>query len=65
MTVGLADGAARVITMGCAVGDVPVVSAPIEDWGPLDASGQSLETVRLIRDAIDGRVRLLVSSLAI
>ena len=65
MTVGLADGAARVITMGCADGDFPVVSAPVEDWGPLDAGGQSLETVRLIRDAIDGRVRLLVSSLAI
>ena len=52
-----------VITMGC--GD----SCPIypgkryEDWEVDDPAGQSLATVRRIRDDIDGRVRRLVKSL--
>ncbi|QCB96016.1 arsenate reductase ArsC [Arthrobacter sp. PAMC25564] len=52
-----------VITMGC--GD----SCPIypgkryEDWDLMDPSGQSLETVREIRDQIHTKVKTLVSSL--
>ncbi|MGO4858006.1 arsenate reductase ArsC [Arthrobacter sp. 2MCAF14] len=52
-----------VITMGC--GD----SCPIypgkryEDWDLTDPAGQSLETVRAIRDEIHDRVRTLVASL--
>ncbi len=52
-----------VITMGC--GD----SCPIypgkryEDWDLVDPSGQSLETVREIRDQIHTKVKTLVSSL--
>jgi arsenate reductase len=65
MTAGLAEGAIRVITMGCADGECPVVSAPVEDWGLPDPAGQPLSAVRAIRDEIDGRVRLLLSSLAI
>jgi len=65
MTAVLADGAARVITMGCGDGDGLALSAPVEDWGLLDAGGQSLEKARTIRDAVDHRVRALVSSLAI
>ena len=64
MTAELADGAVRVITMGCADGECPVVSAPVEDWGLPDPSGQPLETVRAIRDDIDRRVVSLVSALA-
>jgi arsenate reductase (thioredoxin) len=64
MTTDLAAGAVRVVTMGCADGECPVVSAPVEDWGLPDPAGQPLETVRAIRDDIDTRVRSLVSALA-
>ncbi|HYR49769.1 MAG TPA: arsenate reductase ArsC [Candidatus Eisenbacteria bacterium] len=63
MTADLAAGAARVVTMGCAEGECPVVSAPVEDWGLPDPAGQPLEAVRAIRDDIDQRVLLLVSAL--
>ncbi|WP_442543008.1 arsenate reductase ArsC [Arthrobacter sp. KN11-1C] len=52
-----------VITMGC--GD----SCPIypgkryEDWELTDPAGQSLETVRVIRDEIHDRIKTLVASL--
>ena len=65
MTADLADGAARVITMGCADGECPVVSAPVEDWGLPDPAGQPLATVRAIRDDIDRRVHSLLSTLAV
>jgi len=65
MTAGLAEGAIRVITMGCADGECPVVKAPVEDWGLPDPAGQPLAMVRTIRDDIDHRVRSLLSSLAI
>jgi arsenate reductase (thioredoxin) len=65
MTTELATGALRVITMGCGEGECPVVSAPVEDWGLPDPAGQPVTAVRSIRDDIDCRVRLLLSSLAI
>lgn len=52
-----------VITMGC--GD----SCPIypgkryEDWDLTDPAGQSLETVRVIRDEIQARIKTLVGSI--
>jgi arsenate reductase len=52
-----------VITMGC--GD----SCPIypgkryEDWDLTDPAGQTLETVRVIRDEIQARIKTLVGSL--
>lgn len=64
MTANLADGAVRVITMGCADGECPVVSAPVEDWGLQDPAGQPLAAVRAIRDDIDRRVQSLLASLA-
>ena len=64
MTADLAAGAVRVVTMGCADGECPVVSAPVEDWSLPDPAGQALETVRAIRDDIDRRVRSLVAALA-
>jgi arsenate reductase (thioredoxin) len=63
----LTDEAVRasdvVITMGC--GDAcPVYPAKrYEDWTLDDPAGQDLETVRRIRDEIDGRVRTLVGEL--
>jgi arsenate reductase (thioredoxin) len=52
-----------VITMGC--GDAcPIYPGKrYEDWELDDPAGQDLETVRRIRDQIDGRVRALVGEL--
>ena len=52
-----------VITMGC--GDAcPIYPGKrYEDWTLDDPAGQDLETVRGIRDEIDGRVRILVDGL--
>ena len=63
----LTDEAVRaadvVITMGC--GDAcPIYPGKrYEDWTLDDPAGQDLDTVRRIRDEIDGRVRILVDSL--
>jgi len=65
MTVELATGARLVVTMGCAEGECPVVSVPVEDWGLPDPAGQPLPAVRAIRDDIDRRVRQLLSNLKI
>ena len=63
MTPELASGAVQVVTMGCAEGECPVVGAPVEDWALPDPAGQPVAVVRRIRDDIDRRVRLLLSSL--
>jgi arsenate reductase len=65
MTAELATGARRVVTMGCAEGECPVVSVPVEDWALPDPAGQPLPAVRAIRDDIDRRVRQLLSSLQV
>lgn len=63
----LTDEAVRaadvVITMGC--GDAcPIYPGKrYEDWVADDPAGQDLETVRRIRDEIDGRVQTLISEL--
>jgi arsenate reductase (thioredoxin) len=63
----LTDDAVRaadvVITMGC--GDAcPVYPGKrYEDWTLDDPAGQELETVRRIRDEIDGRVQKLIDEL--
>jgi arsenate reductase len=52
-----------VITMGC--GDAcPIYPGKrYEDWTLDDPAGQNLDTVRRIRDEIDGRVQKLISEL--
>jgi len=52
-----------VITMGC--GDAcPIYPGKrYEDWALDDPAGQDLDTVRLIRDDLDGRIRVLVGEL--
>jgi protein-tyrosine-phosphatase len=52
-----------VITMGC--GDAcPIYPGKrYEDWEVADPAGQDLDTVRAIRDEIDGRVRVLLDQL--
>jgi arsenate reductase len=62
LTVDLAKGAVRAITMGCG-DECPVLSVPVEDWGLPDPSGQPIEVVREIRDDIDRRVRSLAAQL--
>ena len=64
LTVDLAKGAVRAITMGCG-DECPVLSVPVEDWALPDPSGQPLEVVREIRDDIDRRVLSLASQLRI
>jgi len=53
-----------VITMGC--GDAcPIYPGKrYEDWDLEDPAGKDLETVRRIRDEIDGRVRALIGQLS-
>jgi arsenate reductase len=53
-----------VITMGC--GDAcPIYPGKrYEDWDLEDPAGKDLETVRRIRDEIDGRVRTLIAQLS-
>lgn len=64
----LTDAAARsadvVVTMGC--GDAcPIYPGKrYEDWELEDPQGKDIETVRRIRDEIDGRVRQLLDQLA-
>jgi protein-tyrosine-phosphatase len=65
LTAELAAGGVRVITMGCAEGECPVVSRPVEDWGLPDPAGRPIAAVRRIRDDIDRRVRSLLSNLEI
>lgn len=52
-----------VITMGC--GDAcPIYPGKrYEDWALEDPAGQDLDTVRQIRDDLDGRIRILVGEL--
>ena len=63
LTDEFVKGADVVITMGC--GDAcPIYPGKrYEDWELDDPAGQDLETVRRIRDAIDGRVQALVAEL--
>ena len=63
LTDDLARGAQLLITMGC--GDAcPIYPGKrYDDWELEDPAGKDLETVRRIRDDIEGRVRALVAEL--
>jgi arsenate reductase (thioredoxin) len=63
LTDAIVQAADVVITMGC--GDAcPIYPGKrYEDWDLDDPAGQDLETVRRIRDAIDGRVQRLIAEL--
>jgi protein-tyrosine-phosphatase len=52
-----------VITMGCGDACPIYPGTRYEDWVLDDPAGRDLETVRQIRDEIDGRVRVLVGEL--
>ncbi len=56
------ERADHIYTMGCALDEAcPVAFVPSEDWGLTDPAAQPIETVRLIRDDIERRVRDLIS----
>jgi protein-tyrosine-phosphatase len=63
LTDEFVQAADAVITMGC--GDAcPIYPGKrYEDWDLEDPDGKDLETVRRIRESIDGRVRQLLSEL--
>ncbi len=65
LTDEVVQAADVVITMGC--GDAcPIYPGKrYEDWMLDDPAGQDLETVRRIRDEIDGRVQRLISELLV
>ena len=63
LTPALASGAQWLITMGCG-DECPVVpGARRADWPVDDPTGQPLERVCAIRDAIRARVRALIEEL--
>jgi arsenate reductase len=64
LTLEILDAADKVITMGCAVGDVcPGAVVETEDWGIEDPTGKSIEKFREVRDVIRRKVEQLVSDL--
>ena len=63
LTVELARQAQVLVTMGCGDACPFVPGAKVEDWPLEDPKGQSLETVRAIRDQIRTRVDDLIERL--
>lgn len=61
----MVEAADVVITMGC--GDAcPIYPGKrYEDWDLEDPAGKDLDTVRRIRDEIEGRVRALIAELGV
>lgn len=65
LTQQMVDNATKIITMGCGV-DAEACPARIhvsEDWGLDDPAGQSIETVRAIRDQIRDKVQQLLDEI--
>lgn len=55
-----------VVTMGCGDDACPAfIGKPLVDWDLMDPKGQPVEEFRRVRDEIERRVRLLLSSRAI
>ncbi|HET7465888.1 MAG TPA: arsenate reductase ArsC [Candidatus Dormibacteraeota bacterium] len=65
LTGNMVKAADVVITMGC--GDAcPIYPGKrYEDWELEDPAGKDLETVRRVRDEIEGRVRKLIEQLGV
>jgi arsenate reductase len=64
LTAELADGAERVIGMGCNVSEAcPALRVQLEDWELEDPKGLGPNEVSAIRDEIAARVRSLVDEL--
>lgn len=63
LTTNAVQAADVVITMGCGDACPFFPGKRYEDWKLDDPAGQPLETVRTIRDQIEGRVRDLITEL--
>ena len=61
LTTELARGAAVLVTMGCGESCPYIPGVPILDWPLPDPKGQGIEAVRVIRDEVESRVRVLVT----
>ncbi|MBX7184211.1 MAG: arsenate reductase ArsC [Vicinamibacteria bacterium] len=60
LTPELAQGAAFLVTMGCGESCPYIPGVPILDWPLPDPKGQGIESVRVIRDEVEARVRAFV-----
>ena len=64
LTTEMAEGATKIIGMGCAVEEAcPALRVPLEDWKLEDPKGKSRAEVDAIRDEIEARVRALIGEL--
>lgn len=64
LTLEMLNEAERVITMGCAVGDVcPGAIVETEDWGIEDPAGKTIEKFREVREIVRKKVVQLVADL--
>lgn len=66
LTNDMAEGARKVVTMGCMLDSEAcpaVFLKDVEDWGLADPKDRSIEEVRAIRDAIRQKVKELIASL--
>ena len=63
LTRELAEQADIVVTMGCGDECPFIPGKRYIDWDLQDPSGQPIETVRAIRDEIEGRIETLVAEL--
>ena len=61
LTAELAQGAAFLVTMGCGESCPFIPGVPILDWPLPDPKGQGIESVRVIRDSVESRVRAFVA----
>lgn len=61
LTPELAQGAAFLVTMGCGESCPYIPGVPILDWPLPDPKGQGIESVRVIRDEVEARVRAFVT----
>jgi arsenate reductase len=62
LTPEVAQTASVLVTMGCGEACPFVPGVKSIDWALCDPKGQSLETVRAIRDEIHDRVKALIRS---
>ncbi len=64
LTTKIAERAAKVIGMGCAVEEAcPALRVPLEDWKLDDPKGKPRALVDAIRDEIESKVRGLIAEL--
>lgn len=62
LTDDLAKSADLLVTMGCGEACPVVPGLRREDWPLQDPKGQSIDTIRKIRDEIKGRVQQLIET---